>query len=746
MRWKRVLCFGLAAVVACAGLPQYVANGQGIVREAGGVADQEEDFIGYVDRNTDTYVVLRLREEALLSTEVHIPDTIEGKRVTMVGEGEGVFENCPNLTKVTLPQYLETIGDSAFQGCTWMEEITLPDSLRQVGGGAFAGCTGLKEITVPGKVQEVAGSMFSGCTSLKKATLQEGVASIGQFAFRECASLEEVSLPEGLETIESSAFQECGGLKAIELPDSVETIGSSAFAYSGLEKVSLPQGVQVSPGNPFSYCYSLSEITMRGEGAYCEAQEGVLYNKGMTELICCPARKQGEFAIPDTVEKLAFDAFYGCGELTKISIPAGLTRLGADAFNGCTSVLEYVVDKDNPDYKSTDGCLIKKTGFLVSVPNGREMVVVPEEVHTIWFLAVNSTNVKYLEVPKTVREIEGDYSVFEGLTMIVERDSYAESYAKEYKVPYRYKGEEIPGGGGKPDVTPDNPDVTPDSPDVTPDNPDITPDNPDIKPGEPDNPDNPPEGCRHQYQDTARKDATCAVGGYRVSVCKICGDKKTVRTPALPHEYKPVVTKKASFRKDGIIQDICSACGHGGERGILPAIWSMKLSKAEFIWNGKGQKPTVTVTDKGGKALKEGVDYTLEPSGGKATVGVHTLKVKFQGAYAGSLQKKYRIAPKGTSMGKITRKSKGFTLNWKKQDKEITGYEVQCSTSKKFTKKTTKNIWVKNKKTTKKTIGKLKGNKQYYLRVRTYKKVKVNGATQNLYSKWSKAVKAKTKK
>lgn len=740
MRWKKVLCVGLAAIVACAGLPQYVAYGQEIVREAGGVASQEEDFLGYVDKDTDTYVVLRLKEEALTSTEVHIPDTIGGKKVTVVGEGEGVFRDCPNLTKVTLPQYLETIGDVAFRGCAWLEEIALPDSLKEIGEGAFAGCTGIQEITVPGKVQKVADSAFSGCTKLKKATLQEGVASIGKFAFDRCESLEGISLPEGLETIEDCAFQECGALKSIELPDSVKTIGGSAFAYGGLEKIDLPQDVGEMEGSPFPYCSYLSEITIRGKGAYCTVEDGVLYNKGMTKLTCCPGKRQGELAIPDSVEGLASDAFYGCGELTKICIPAKLTNLRADPFNGCISVLEYVVDKDNPDYKSKDGCLLNKAGTLISVPNGRERVVVPDEVRTIFFLAVNSPNIKYLEVPKTVEKIEGDYSVFEGLTMIVERGSYAEEYAKEYHVPYKYKGEE------RPDPEPGKPGSTADEPDRTPGNADKTPDEPDKNPIGPDKPGVNPDGCSHQYQETAFRNATCAVGGYKTSVCKFCGDMKTVNMPALPHEYKPTIMKKASFRKDGIVREVCSICKHEGKKTIIPAVWSVKLSKTQFIWNGQSLKPSVAVTSKDGKSLNAGVDYTLEPSSGKSTVGVHPLKVKFQGAYAGTLQKKFKITPKATSLGKITKKSKSFALTWKKQDKEATGYQIQYSTSKNFTKKATKSVWVKNKKTTKKTIGKLKGNKQYYLRIRTYKKVKVNGSAQNLYSKWSKTVKAKTKK
>ena len=76
----------------------------------------------------------------------------------------------------------------------------------------------------------------------------------------------------------------------------------------------------------------------------------------------------------------------------------------------------------------------------------------------------------------------------------------------------------------------------------------------------------------------------------------------------------------------------------------------------------------------------------------------------------------------------------------------VTGYEVQYSTTKKFTGKNAKKVKCKgNKKFTKK-IKKLKASKKYYVRVRTYTCVEIKGKTYKLYSTWSKAKNIKTKK
>lgn len=83
-----------------------------------------------------------------------------------------------------------------------------------------------------------------------------------------------------------------------------------------------------------------------------------------------------------------------------------------------------------------------------------------------------------------------------------------------------------------------------------------------------------------------------------------------------------------------------------------------------------------------------------------------------------------KILPKKTSIsGKITAQKKGFTVKWKKQTKDVGGYEVSYSTSKKFTKKTTITKTIAKKTTTKLTVKRLKAKKKYYVRVRTYKRV-----------------------
>ena len=93
-----------------------------------------------------------------------------------------------------------------------------------------------------------------------------------------------------------------------------------------------------------------------------------------------------------------------------------------------------------------------------------------------------------------------------------------------------------------------------------------------------------------------------------------------------------------------------------------------------------------------------------------------------------------------TSITSLSAKDNGFTVKWKKKTK-ITGYQIQYSTSSKFSMKNTKTVKIKKAKTASKKITDLKSSKKYYVRIRTYKIVK----KKKSYSSWSKKKNVTTK-
>jgi uncharacterized protein with FMN-binding domain len=177
---------------------------------------------------------------------------------------------------------------------------------------------------------------------------------------------------------------------------------------------------------------------------------------------------------------------------------------------------------------------------------------------------------------------------------------------------------------------------------------------------------------------------------------------------------------------------------------VVVKVTSLKKIKVaglkDLTYTGKKltQKLTVTL---GKKTLKNKTDYTVTYKDNKK-VGTATVTITGKGVYGGTVKKTFRILPKGTGVSKVTAAKKGFTIKWKKQAVQTTGYEVQYSTSAKFTKKTSKTVKVKKVKTTSVKVTKLKAKKKYYVRVRTYKTVQGKA----VYSTWSKAKTVTTRK
>ncbi len=109
-----------------------------------------------------------------------------------------------------------------------------------------------------------------------------------------------------------------------------------------------------------------------------------------------------------------------------------------------------------------------------------------------------------------------------------------------------------------------------------------------------------------------------------------------------------------------------------------------------------------------------------------------------------------KAAAKAQTVDKLkvkAQKGKKVKVTWK-ANKAVAGYQIQYSTSKKFTKKTTKTVTIKKAATKKKVIKKLKANKKYFVRIRTFSKVTdlTTGKAVTVFGKWSASKNFKAKK
>jgi len=262
----------------------------------------------------------------------------------------------------------------------------------------------------------------------------------------------------------------------------------------------------------------------------------------------------------------------------------------------------------------------------------------------------------------------------------------------------------------------------------------------------------------HNLTLVAAKAATCTEGGkeayYKCEGCgkfyeDVLGTKEITDLASwgniakIAHTTKQTVTK-ATPTANGKIVNYCSVCKKTLSTTVIPKASSIKLKATSLTYNGKVRTPKVIVKDRTGKTLVKNTDYTVSYAKGRKYVGKYAVKITFKGKYSGTKMLYFTIKPKATSISSLTAGSKKFTVKWKKQATQTTGYQVQYSASSKFSK--AKTVTVGKNTTVSKKISKLSGKKKYYVRVRTYKTVKINGKSIRIYSGWSKAKTVTTKK
>ena len=247
----------------------------------------------------------------------------------------------------------------------------------------------------------------------------------------------------------------------------------------------------------------------------------------------------------------------------------------------------------------------------------------------------------------------------------------------------------------------------------------------------------------HKYYEwTTTKENTCTEEGITQRKCRICSFTESKKLDKKAHEWDTdfTVDKKATFQADGSKSKHCKNCDAVYGSIVIPRVNEMKLSAVTYSYTGGVKTPSVTVKDAKGKTLKNNVDYTIKYASGRKNVGTYSVIMTLKGNYSTSKTMKFIINPKGTSISKLSKAKKSFTVKWKKQNTQTTGYRLIYSMNSKF-KTGNKYVMITSNKTTSKSIKKLKAKKKYYIRICTYKTV---GGTK-YYSGWS-SVKSVTTK
>ena len=164
------------------------------------------------------------------ATTITIPDTIviDGVTYKVTAIEKNAFKNA-KITKLTIGNNIETIGDNAFSGCKKLKSVKFGKNVTTIGNKAFYKCTSLTKVTIPAKTKTIGKSAFEGCMKLKTVTIGKNVTTIGDNAFYKCTALTKISIPSKVKTIGKNAFYGCKKMTSATIGKSVSKIGAKAF-------------------------------------------------------------------------------------------------------------------------------------------------------------------------------------------------------------------------------------------------------------------------------------------------------------------------------------------------------------------------------------------------------------------------------------------------------------------------------------------------------------------------------------
>lgn len=650
---------------------------------------------------------LRLYQYEGTDTNIVVPDTIDGRKVTVLGNS--TFQYCTqasDIESVTLPDSLTTIEKNAFYNCEKLKSVTIPPNVSSIGLAAFV--EGLSESSLTEIKVDPENPYFSekdGVVFSKDGTklivfpsgrsgdyqIPDGTVSVGDYAFYYCVNVSSITVPGSVRSLGEGAFGNCSSLTKAVLNEGLEEIGEYAFqSSSGIRDIIIPASVKSVGKN--GLCLS-SGCRIR-----VLSTDTVWADDAFRDLALIAGKKDS------TLQKYAEDHGRTFVELSADNrIP-----LQNEWFEQITPEYEYNGKSHEPEIESSESApeLEQGSDYEVTYENNinagtatikitgkdifcgtveRSFKITPDEngMHVCYFAENNET---YLETTFKGKKVEPEV-VIDGL---VRGKDYTVTYVNNEKPGEaraeltgigNYKGSEtlyftiygkLPAADPIADQTYTGNEITPDI--VIPG----------LKAGE----------DYYMYYEDNQYPGVATVTIYGTGYYK---GTATI--------HFKIIKKTEKF------------------------VSNVKLNRTSYTYTGKTIRPSVTVTVNGKKIGASA--YKLYYKNNKNS-GIGTVQVRGTGKYS-RINKTitFKILPPKTLLTGLKKANRSFIASWKKNI-QATGYQIQYAADSRFTKER-KTVTVGKQSATRYKISGLKNKKTYYVRIRSYKRV----GKKILYSSWS---------
>ena len=192
-------------------------------------------------------------------TTADIPSTvnINGTNYFVTSIGERAFDGRSDITYLSIPYSIKSIGEYAFINCGSNMTVNIEDlaswCLMELGNEHASPLSSARTV-------------MSNNVVLDRVEIPEGVPYIGNFTFYQCRGITSLIIPSSVKMIGSSAFEDCTGLTSVTLNEGLVTIGGSSFeGCSGLTTLTIPSTVVTIAINAFKNCMGLNEVNCYAE-------------------------------------------------------------------------------------------------------------------------------------------------------------------------------------------------------------------------------------------------------------------------------------------------------------------------------------------------------------------------------------------------------------------------------------------------------------------------------------------------
>ena len=245
-----------------------------------------------------------------------------------------LYIDSQKVVNLVIPETITTIKQNSFSMNNGIKTITIGDNVTHIDPQSFVYCISLENISIGKNITQVAALVSSlyGCHSLKSISVgtdnpvfltEEDVLFNKEkttlFIYPSSRIGETYTIPSGVTTLSGSSFSRLANLKHLIIPDEVIS-AEDAIDSSGLLTITIGSGMENLGSEPFDSCSSLTTITVNEQNQTYSSENGVLFNKDKTQILCYPRGKtETSFTIPATVTLLTNYILYRADNLTVLT-------------------------------------------------------------------------------------------------------------------------------------------------------------------------------------------------------------------------------------------------------------------------------------------------------------------------------------------------------------------------------------------------------------------------------------------